>query len=201
MAFRWAAWILALALAVVAVLGGCSRPDHDHAYCNGSGDCTPPVSAVTQPLCDPQQCFDKPDDGFTGPNWYWIGNPADMPADCPPTWPNAGTVAYANASPEVQPPCAATQDVHWGLVARECKIATKSTCAEPDQLCTPLPADGYSLCIYQDDEADCPTAEGSYTERHRLLRHNPDNACSGMGVEPITLCCVPSSRSVPAPAP
>jgi hypothetical protein len=203
MAFRWVAWLLAMAMAL-AFMGastGCHGQQDSDRYCNGSGDCTPPVHSVHELLCAPEQCVDKPADGFTGPSWYWIGTPENLPAHCPGPSDHPGAVAYADASPEVQPPCAATQDVHWGTVARECLIAAPPTCADPAQLCAPLPPDGYSLCIYQDDEADCPPDPSPYTDRYRLLRHNPDNACSGMGVEPITLCCASSRRPVPAPSP
>lgn len=179
--WRIVAWFSALALLLMLVASGCRAPANG-PKCNDDDCGDPPIAA--QPICS-DLCVEEPDDGFTGPNWYWLGSPAEMPL-CPGDAPLDGIRAYADSSPAVEPPCASAQAVQWGFVARECKITTHPTCKLAGTTCAAAPPAGYSLCIYQDDEAHCPT---SYPTSHRLLREQPETTCAGMGVEPITLCC------------
>lgn len=182
--WRIVAWFSALALVLTFIVSGCT-PDWGEALCvPGDQGCDDPT--VTADAVCSDVCVEEPDDGFTGPNWYWLGPPESMPKTCPPDAPFGGIQAYADSSPEIEPPCAAAQAVIWGFIARECKITTRPTCELQGMTCAAAPPEGYSLCIYQDDEAECPHA---YRRTYHLLREQPEGSCAGLGVERITLCC------------
>jgi hypothetical protein len=187
-------WVLFLFVCLLAGLSGSAGCD---VVRDGDEQCLPtadgcagaadgdPDDLFPKPEGAACTCLETPPDGFTGLSWYWIGALADMPL-CPTSAPFDGVIAYADPSPAVEPPCPATQSVKWGLVARECKITTHDTCETNGMTCAPLPPAGYSLCVYQDDDALCDLP---YSTPYRLLRWDSGQECSGMGIQTITLCC------------
>lgn len=183
-------WIVGSFVALFAA-AGCEPESYGAAWCGSADETCAAASGDLDddPIATPEgrecACIETAPDGFTGPSWYWLGPPAEMP-HCPETAPFDGVSAYANPSPAIEPPCPATQSVQWGLVARECKITTHDLCDGNGLTCAPVPPAGYSLCVYQDDDALC---ELPYPTAHSFLRWDSGQECSGMGVQWITLCC------------
>jgi hypothetical protein len=82
----------------------------------------------------------------------------------------------------VGPPIAAKiASLHWNTYARACDLhwtqglTDRSICLPPD----PLPP-GFALCIFHEDEMDCPTEPGNiFTEQHFFYKGvQDDRHCS-----------------------
>ncbi len=78
----------------------------------------------------------------------------------------------------VGPPIAAkVVSLHWDTYARACDVhwpggpTERSICLPPE-----LPPPGFALCIFHEDEMDCPTEPGNvFTEQHLFYKGVEDN--------------------------
>lgn len=178
----WVGTLVLMLFAMLLAAAGCSL-GHGDGLCMPSDNCFI-THQHAAPVCE-EICIAQPPAGFTGPSLFWRGAPKDAPT-CPPAAPLGGITIYDDPSPAIDPPCAQSAAVEWGFVAHECLVTPETTCPVEGQTCAPIPLPGFTLCVYQDDEAYCPSA---YPDPRLMLRQNPDDSCGTMAVQRVTLCC------------
>jgi hypothetical protein len=138
-------------------VGSCSLPATITAHaatCEDAGTATPSTP------------FDPPDGGWDGRctindavdgGQLCDGGPCVQSLTIAPLTVNDDGCAPTQAPIPQEPP-------NWGLFARVCRGEPFGDCGSAGLVCSPVPAQGFRMCVLRDDDNDCPGSP--YTEKH-----------------------------------